>query len=267
MATARTVSPRATRGSSALCCASVPASMIVSAPSTPDVKNGPGNGPRPSSSYRTAASVSVLSPPPWRSGMSMPSQPSSDAFCQRSGTRLDSARCNATIVWRGASRSTKLRAADRNISCDSVSERSMRSALVLLQALEREAAVAPRRARRHGHGDERGLGDLLVGGPGDGRFLGVGLDAPGALGDLRDAERDQLLVLARDRAVLERLLIELEERAIRLRDQLAHALELLADLDTVKVHDHLPRKTGLRFSRQAWWPSALSSVSSRAAKR
>ena len=43
-------SPRATAGRMALRCASLPASSIVSAPSTPELKNGPGTGPRPSSS-------------------------------------------------------------------------------------------------------------------------------------------------------------------------------------------------------------------------
>src|SRR2546428_1281543 len=46
-----------------------------------------------------------------------------------------------------------------------------------------------------------------------------------ALRDLGDAERDELLGLARDRAVLERLLIELEERSVRLRCELPHALD------------------------------------------
>src|SRR5207245_1916178 len=59
------------------------------------------------------------------------------------------------------------------------------------------------------------------------------------LRDLGDAERDELLGLARDRAVLERLLIELEERAIRLRHELAHALELRLHVDVVKLHDFL----------------------------
>jgi hypothetical protein len=39
---------------------------------------------------------------------------------------------------------------------------TLRSALVLLEALEREAAVTPRRARGHGHRDEGRLRDLRV---------------------------------------------------------------------------------------------------------
>jgi hypothetical protein len=97
--------------------------------------------------------------------------------------------------------------------------------------------MAPRRARGHRHRDERGLGDLRVGGAGRRRLLRVGVDAPGALRDLGDAERDELLGLVRDRAVLERLLVELEERAIRLGHELAHLLELRLHVHVVELHD------------------------------
>ena len=81
MATARTTSPLATRGRMARRCSGLPASSTVKAPSTPELKNGPGTGPRPSSSNSTPASVSELSLPPYSAGTSMPGQPSSDAFC------------------------------------------------------------------------------------------------------------------------------------------------------------------------------------------
>src|SRR5712691_8638054 len=143
------------------------------------------------------------------------------------------------------------------------------SALVLLKALECQPAVAPRRSRGHRHRHEGRLRDLRVGGAGERGLLGVGLDAPRTLRDLRDAQRDELLGLAGNRAVLERLLIELEEGPIGFRYQLAHPLELRAHVDAVKFHGSLldlwprttapaggpaqrPRKTGLRFSRHAW---------------
>src|SRR5262245_54904475 len=125
MAAASTASPRATAGRIARRCVSLPASRIVSAPSTPELKKGPGTGPRPSSSNSTAASVSELSLPPYSAGTRMPGQPASTALRQRSGTRLDSWRCKPTSKWVGASRSTNVRAAARSISCDSVRARSM----------------------------------------------------------------------------------------------------------------------------------------------
>src|SRR5690348_13557312 len=73
------------------------------------------------------------------------------------------------------------------------SRRSLRLMLVL--ALEHEPAVAPGRARGHRHRDEDRLGELLLGRAGLLRPLHVRVDAPGTLGDLRDAERDQLLRL------------------------------------------------------------------------
>src|SRR5260370_12723048 len=111
--------------------------------------------------------------------------------------------------------------------------------LVLLEAVEREPPVAPRRAGGHRHRHEGGLRDLRVRGAGLRCLAGVGLDAPRALGDLGDAERDELLRLAGDRAVLERLLIELEEGPAGPRDQLPHALELGADVDSVELHGRL----------------------------
>src|SRR6185369_15886128 len=236
MATVTTASPRATRGRIARRWASVAASSTVRAPSTPELKNGPGTGPRPSSSNRTAASVSELSLPPYSAGMRMPGQPRPEALRHSSGVRLTSPRWAATIACRGASRSTKLRADARSSSCGSVSDRSTLGALVLLQTLQRQPAVAPGGPGGHGHRDERRLGDLGVTGAGGRRLLGVGLDAPGALRDLRDAERDQLLGLAGDRAVLERLLVEVEEGAIGVGHQLAHALELRADVQAVEFH-------------------------------
>src|SRR5439155_18476499 len=83
------------------------------------------------------------------------------------------------------------------------------------------------------------LRDLRVGGAGGRRLLRVGVDAPGALRDLGDAERDELLRLARDRAVLERLLIELEKRAIHVGNELPHLLELRLDVDVVELHNCL----------------------------
>src|SRR3989442_1159155 len=94
------------------------------------------------------------------------------------------------------------------------------SALMFLKALEREPAVAPGGARGHRHGDERRLRDLRVRRAGGRGLLRVRLDAPRTLRDLRDAERDQLLGLRRDRPVLERLLIELEERLVGVRHEL-----------------------------------------------
>src|SRR5204862_4423709 len=72
------------------------------------------------------------------------------------------------------------------------------------------------------------------------RLPRVGVDAPRALRDLGDAERHELLGLARERAVLERLLVEVEERPVRLRGELPHALELRLDIHAVKFHDTLP---------------------------
>src|SRR5690242_7871142 len=112
-------------------------------------------------------------------------------------------------------------------------------ALVLLEALQREPPVAPGGTGRHRHRHEGGLRDLRVRGPRLGRLLRVGLDAPGALGDLGDPERDQLLRPVRERPVLERLLIELEEGPVGLRDQLPHALELRRDVDPVEFHARL----------------------------
>src|SRR5437773_726028 len=129
IATVSTASPRAMRGRSARRCSSVAASITVRAPSTPELKNGPGNGPRPSSSYSTAASVALLSPPPYSDGIRMPSHPASHAFRQSGGTSPESERCSATIVWGGASRSMKVRADDFNISWGSVSARSTSASL------------------------------------------------------------------------------------------------------------------------------------------
>src|SRR3989441_4703116 len=112
-----------------------------------------------------------------------------------------------------------------------------RSALVLLETLERQPPMTPRRARGHRHGDERRLRDLGCRGAGERRLLRVRVDAPRTLRDLRDAERDELLGLARDRAALERLLIELEERPVRLRCELPHALELSPHVDAMELHD------------------------------
>src|SRR5256885_1392335 len=64
----------------------------------------------------------------------------------------------------------------------------------------------------------------------------VGLDAPRALRDVRDAERDELLRLLRQRAHGERLAVEVEEAPVRLRHELAHPFELLLRVDAVKNH-------------------------------
>src|SRR5262249_3719219 len=98
---------------------------------------------------------------------------------------------------------------------------SRRRLVRLVLALERQPAVPPRGAGGHGHRDEARLADLLLG---DARLLGplhVRVDAPRALGDLRDAERDQLLRLHVERASLEALLVELEPRPVRLARELA----------------------------------------------
>jgi len=92
MATLRMVSPRATPGRMALRCSALAASSTVSAPSTPELKNGPGTGPCPSSSNRTAASVRVLSLPPYSLGTTMPGQPRSAALPHTSGTRPEGSR-------------------------------------------------------------------------------------------------------------------------------------------------------------------------------
>src|SRR5439155_8631602 len=113
------------------------------------------------------------------------------------------------------------------------------SALVLLHSLERQPAMTPPRDRGHRHRDERRLRDLRVRRAGERRLLRVRVDAPRTLSDLGDAERDELFGLTRDRAVLERLLIELEERAVDIRRELAHALELGLHVDAVKLHDTL----------------------------
>src|SRR5258705_578208 len=112
-------------------------------------------------------------------------------------------------------------------------------ALVILKALQREAAVTPRCARGHGHRDEGGLRDLGVRSAGSRRLLRVRFDAPGTLRDLRDAERDELLGLAGNRAILEGFLVELEEGPVRLRHELPHPLELSLHVDAVEYHHGL----------------------------
>src|SRR5882672_7547911 len=107
---------------------------------------------------------------------------------------------------------------------------------MLVETLEREPPVAPRRAGGHCHRDEDHLADLLVRGarlPGP---VGVRIDAPGALRDVPDAERDELLRLQRQRSGLERLAVEFEPRPERLGRELAHPLELLLHVDAVEDH-------------------------------
>src|SRR5216110_3064793 len=111
------------------------------------------------------------------------------------------------------------------------------SALVRLETLQGEPAVTPRRARGHRHRDERRLRDLRVRRAGERRLLRVRVDAPRALRDLGDAERDELLGLAGDHSVLERFRVELEEGLVRLRRELPHALELSLRVDAMKLHD------------------------------
>src|SRR5262249_31537222 len=113
---------------------------------------------------------------------------------------------------------------------------SLRGRPVLTEALEREPAVAPRSARRHGHGHEDDLADLLVGAARLRGLLGVGVDAPGALRDVRDSEGDQLLGLAGQGAWRERLLIELEPGAVGVGRQLAHAAKYRLGVDAVEGH-------------------------------
>src|SRR5262249_10928611 len=119
-------------------------------------------------------------------------------------------------------------------------------ALVLVETLEREAPVAPRRPGRHRHGDEDHLPDLLVAGSRLRGPLGVRVDAPCALRDVGDTERDQLLRLERQRAVGERLVIEVEPGPIGVGRQFTHASELSLHVHTVKHHDrHLLRIASL----------------------
>src|SRR5262245_52435089 len=96
--------------------------------------------------------------------------------------------------------------------------------------------MRPRGARRHRHGDEDHLGELLIARAGLRGPPGMRVDAPRALRDVRDAERDELLALHVERAGLERFLVELEKRAVRLGRELAHALEAFGHLDAVKLH-------------------------------
>ena len=58
----------------------------------PELKNAPGIGPRPSSSYTTAAVLSVSPLPPYSAGIRMPSHPRSAAFLQSSAVGSDSVR-------------------------------------------------------------------------------------------------------------------------------------------------------------------------------
>src|SRR5262249_36375119 len=80
------------------------------------------------------------------------------------------------------------------------------------------------------------------------RPLRVRVDAPGALRDVRDPERDELLRLGRQRAGLERLAIELEPGAVRLGRELPHALELSLHVDAVEDHRRLS------FRDEGWPP-------------
>src|SRR5438067_11070150 len=117
---------------------------------------------------------------------------------------------------------------------------------MLVQALERQAAVAPRRARRHRDRDEDHLADLRVARAGLSCAPRVRVDTPRTLRDVGDAERDELLRLDRQRALLEGLRIEVEERAVGLGRELAHALELLRAVDAVKHHGRLLSPCGER---------------------
>src|SRR5262249_37194064 len=83
-------------------------------------------------------------------------------------------------------------------------------------------------------------------------LLRVGVDAPGALGDLRDAEGDELLGLGRDGAVLEGLLVELEKCPVGFRDELPHLLELSPSVDAVKLHARPPRDRPTSGRRIPW---------------
>src|SRR6267142_662218 len=157
MATDSTVSPLATAGRIARRCASLPASSTVSAPSTPELKKGPGSGARPSSSKSTATSVRALSLPPYSAGTSTPSQPSSAALRQSAMGSRESSRCSPTITCPGASRSTKARAAERSISWDSVSDRSIAASASVHRAGRLTRAAADADPSRHAHAlDVRG---------------------------------------------------------------------------------------------------------------
>src|SRR6266566_1361606 len=236
MATLRMISPRATAGRMAFLCWALAASSTMRAPSTPELQNGPGTGPRPSSSKSTAASVSVLSlrraPRARVCRASRRPRPCATARAPGSTSRAGARRSCASAP-RARRTSGRTFAASPEIRSG---PGPWSGALVLLQALQDQPAVAPGGARCHRHGHEDRLGDFSVTGAGHGRLLRVSLDAPRALGDLRDAERDQLFALLRQRAVLERDLVEVEEGAIRLRHQLAHPLELRPDVNPMKLH-------------------------------
>src|SRR6185436_8642823 len=77
---------------------------------TPEEKSGPGTGPAPSSSKRTATSVSELPVPPYCSGIAMPAQPSPASLLQRSAAILAGSLSSFTSVSRPHALRTKSRA-------------------------------------------------------------------------------------------------------------------------------------------------------------
>ena len=109
-----------------------------------------------------------------------------------------------------------------------------------LETLEREPAMAPCGAGGERHGHEDDLADLLVRHACLHSALGVRVDAPGALGDVRDTERDQLLGLDRQRSGREGLRVEVEERPVGVRCQLPHPLELPRHIDAMELHTLAP---------------------------
>src|SRR3989441_274333 len=193
MATVSTRSPLATPGRIRRRCSSVPPSSTVSAPRTPELKNGPGNGPRPSSSYSTAASLRLSPLPPYSAGSTMPSQPRRAAFAHRSESSDDSAFCRPTTTSTGASRSMKVRAVVRRISWLSVSARSMGS----LRSVNRAGLLAGRPADADATGHLHAL-DI-------GRAAGMDGDDPVALLGLEEAGGRAPRGIGRERGGTDRL--------------------------------------------------------------
>src|SRR6202047_1463848 len=111
--------------------------------------------------------------------------------------------------------------------------RDARARLRLVEQLDRERPVRHRRARPQRRGQERGLRDLLAGGPRLLRVAGVHVEAVRALGGARHRQRDELAILPRDLAVVaadDR--IQLHE-ALELRG--SQLLEFPQDLQIVRI--------------------------------
>src|SRR5918999_3742778 len=108
------------------------------------------------------------------------------------------------------------------------------SAARLVQRLEGERRMGVSAARAHLRGDPDRLHQFLRRRAVSQRRLGASFDAVWALRDVRDRDRDQLLGLARQRAIPEHGLAELPERSLYLRRQLAAPLR--QGLGRLRVH-------------------------------